>query len=329
MVVCKYFMEGYCKYGTRCKFEHVNVVNPYTRRYDSQGTADYSSGDRPIGVSIMKGGNTTFANKEFEHSFAQNTQPTSYYQNTYQQNSYQQNNYQQSSFQQASQVTPFGSKHNIQEIMQIILKDILQSEKGSQWQLSSYSPSRDLTNIPGLEDHSPEELRWECYKALQNGTLPLCQALVQQLYAHVAKINNELKKKDSAYTIVERWLREGQESFTASHTNTATSLGPTGFTDAPQFYSPAESQVRNSSFSFALPQQQPVSAQTYPSATSVFGGNPTHQPFSSAPELTPLDSSAYSSVEELTEGELEAFKADVFVFGAIPTKPPPKELCKV
>ncbi|KAG8241971.1 nucleoporin NUP42-like [Homalodisca vitripennis] len=305
MVVCKYFMEGYCKYGSRCKFEHLG---PYDRRYDNQGNTDYSTGDRQTGISILKGGNTSFGNKEFENSFI--TQSN-----------------QQISFTQSVQVTSPGLKYNIQEIMQIILKDIAHLEKGSQWQLSSYCPLKDLTNMPGLEDQSPEELRWECYRALQNGTLPLYQAFVQQLYMQVAKMYNDLKKKETGYTIIERWLREGQASYAPTQNNLPPSLGQTGFTDAPQMFPPVNTQaVVNSSFSFALPQQEPAGVQTYQPGTSVFGGNQGQQLWSNS---TPVDSSAYTPLEEVSERELEAFKAEKFVFGAIPIRPPPKDLCRI
>uniref|UniRef100_A0A1B6GGB1 Nucleoporin NUP42 n=1 Tax=Cuerna arida TaxID=1464854 RepID=A0A1B6GGB1_9HEMI len=309
MVVCKYFMAGYCKYGSRCKFEHVS---PYDRRYDNQGNTD-STGDRPTGISILKGGNASFGNKEFENNFIT---PSN----------------QQISFSQSPQVTNPSLKYNIQEIMQVILKDVSHLEKGSQWQLSSYCPLKDLTNMPGLDDQSPEELRWECYRALQNGTLPLYQAFVQQLYAQVAKVYNDLKKKDTGYTIIERWLREGQGGYAPTQNNLPPSLGQTSFTDAPQMFPPVNTQaVMNSSFSFALPQHEPVSVQTYQPGTSVFGGNQAQQ--QQQQQLwsisTPVDSSAYTPLEEVYETDMEAFKADKFVFGAIPIRPPPKDLCKV
>ena len=44
---------------------------------------------------------------------------------------------------------------------------------------------------------------------------------------------------------------------------------------------------------------------------------------------TGLDhASTYSKVSDLTKEEIEAFKAQSFVMGKIPTKPPPKELCQ-
>lgn len=40
-------------------------------------------------------------------------------------------------------------------------------EKGKQWPLSCFCPISDVGNYPGLEDTSPEELRWEAYHSQQ------------------------------------------------------------------------------------------------------------------------------------------------------------------
>ena len=47
---------------------------------------------------------------------------------------------------------------------------------------------------------------------------------------------------------------------------------------------------------------------------------------SPATEVDPV--STYSKASDLTKEEVEAFKAQSFVMGKIPTKPPPKELCQ-
>jgi len=40
-----------------------------------------------------------------------------------------------------------------------------------------------------------------------------------------------------------------------------------------------------------------------------------------------IQSSVYSRMEDLNEQEIEAFKADQFLPGALPFKPPPRNLC--
>lgn len=75
-------------------------------------------------------------------------------------------------------------------------------------------------------------------------------------------------------------------------------------------------------------QKSPIQPKASNSLTS------TH-PFARAsnveksPTTTGLDYvSTYSKVTDLTKEEIEAFKAQSFVMGKIPTKPPPKDLCQ-
>lgn len=103
---------------------------------------------------------------------------------------------------------------------------------------------------------------------------------------------------------------------------------------------PFSSQTNNqagSSFSFSLPQQQPSNVQTSPGSGFALGSNmvqpmsslpPSIQPFS-AGITSPVDNQEYSNEEEFTPEELEAFKADRFSFGSIPTKPPPRTFCNL
>jgi hypothetical protein len=56
MVICRYFLEGQCAYGARCKFEHVD---PYTG-YDSPRHSDYSSEGRPQGKTLFSFQNLQF-----------------------------------------------------------------------------------------------------------------------------------------------------------------------------------------------------------------------------------------------------------------------------
>jgi len=44
-------------------------------------------------------------------------------------------------------------------------------------------------------------------------------------------------------------------------------------------------------------------------------------------QLSTEQSSVYTPIDKLTNDEIEAFKAQTFTAGKIPTKPPPRELC--
>lgn len=51
-----------------------------------------------------------------------------------------------------------------------IIEEILACERGKQWILSCFGP-KDERCIPGMEDVSPEEVRWQIYEAKKNGTI--------------------------------------------------------------------------------------------------------------------------------------------------------------
>lgn len=76
-------------------------------------------------------------------------------------------------------------------------------------------------------------------------------------------------------------------------------------------------------------QQPPTSAPTsifqiqQPNSNTqqMFGANP----FQTQPP--PIDESVYSKPEDLTPDEIQAFQADTFQLGSIPSKPPPRHLC--
>ncbi|XP_062545465.1 nuclear pore complex protein Nup98-Nup96-like [Armigeres subalbatus] len=76
----------------------------------------------------------------------------------------------------------------------------------------------------------------------------------------------------------------------------------------------------------AQPETMAATAQLpFGTATAgVFGGTPQH---GAANVMVSQSATVYSRVEDLTKEQLDAFNADRFELGKIPTVPPPKELC--
>ena len=99
------------------------------------------------------------------------------------------------------------------------------------------------------------------------------------------------------------------------------------------------SQVQNSSPCGNVTQdfsgfQQPAQPQVSAASTNpMFGVNNsifnTNAAVPNKPESNPIDSSLYSVKTDLTNDELNAFIAQTFTMGKVPTKPPPRELCCV
>lgn len=50
-----------------------------------------------------------------------------------------------------------------------VAKEASFAERGGQWLLSCFAPLKDRPCIPGMNDVSPEEVRWEIYQAQKNG----------------------------------------------------------------------------------------------------------------------------------------------------------------
>lgn len=53
----------------------------------------------------------------------------------------------------------------------IVSEEVELAEKGMQWPLSCYGPFKERPSIPGTEDVSPEEIRWEMYEAQKTGNV--------------------------------------------------------------------------------------------------------------------------------------------------------------
>ncbi|XP_015113167.1 nuclear pore complex protein NUP98A isoform X2 [Diachasma alloeum] len=62
-----------------------------------------------------------------------------------------------------------------------VAEEVLAAERGGQWLLSCFGPFKEQACIPGMEDVSPEEVRWEMYQAQKNGTVDQTKLEFQQL----------------------------------------------------------------------------------------------------------------------------------------------------
>lgn len=99
---------------------------------------------------------------------------------------------------------------------------------------------------------------------------------------------------------------------------------------------PEQPQQNNTQNVFGVQQEQPQSIFNQSNSNaggsnifqnqasgggSIFGGN------SGFGQVEQVSQSAYSKLEELKPEDLEWFRSDAFMFGRIPTVPPPQELC--
>ncbi|XP_011497531.1 PREDICTED: nuclear pore complex protein Nup98-Nup96-like [Ceratosolen solmsi marchali] len=104
----------------------------------------------------------------------------------------------------------FGDEKNI---ALMVAEDILNAERGRQWLLSCYGPFKERKCIPGMEDVSPEEVRWEMYQAQKNGTADQINAQFQQMCETMKTKRDALKNPTSAIVqLLEEIQNSGAEN---------------------------------------------------------------------------------------------------------------------
>ncbi|CAD6233854.1 GSCOCG00007349001-RA-CDS [Cotesia congregata] len=74
-----------------------------------------------------------------------------------------------------------------------VAEEILIAERGNQWPLSCFGPFKEQPCIPGFEDISPEEVRWEMYQAEKNNTVEQAKQQFHQLCQDAMSKRNVLK----------------------------------------------------------------------------------------------------------------------------------------
>ncbi|XP_074114438.1 uncharacterized protein LOC141537374 [Cotesia typhae] len=74
-----------------------------------------------------------------------------------------------------------------------VAEEVLIAERGNQWPLSCFGPFKEQSCIPGFEDISPEEVRWEMYQAEKNNTVEQAKQLFHQLCQEAMSKRNVLK----------------------------------------------------------------------------------------------------------------------------------------
>uniref|UniRef100_A0A023F779 Nucleoporin NUP42 n=1 Tax=Triatoma infestans TaxID=30076 RepID=A0A023F779_TRIIF len=94
------------------------------------------------------------------------------------------------------------------EYLKKVIEDTNQIENHKMWPLTCYSLAKSQKNLPGWNDVSMEEVRWEAYQAQINGTTNVYLANIQELLAHAKEMRNIfLRPGAQAESILREYLK--------------------------------------------------------------------------------------------------------------------------
>lgn len=162
MVVCKFFLQGNCRYGNSCWNDHPSGGN---QGYNLTAQRQLFGGPRPASGSTKV---------NFRDSFGANQNPYKWIAPDAKQ--------QQGQGQSAAQQT------SATDIVKGLGTEVKTWEASKMWPFSVLGFEKDSPCIPGFEDVSPEELRMEAYEAEKTGNI---QSYIQKVEGLVNDLNNK------------------------------------------------------------------------------------------------------------------------------------------
>ncbi|XP_057379103.1 nucleoporin NUP42-like [Daphnia carinata] len=322
MVVCKFFLEGRCRFGANCKNEHTQsrIGNAYQQQ----------SFNQPVRQQYFP-----------------------------QQQKLRESQQQETNLESLLYVVKDDATNSMQggQWLFSCYAPLLRK-------FSKISFNKNEENLPSLVDYSPEELKWEAMHSSMNGQFHDYTVKLQKLSENYQTIQRALQNLDQATSNYIVRYERGENvsptgtalgnfvlSFPAVNT---TSNSPSQFsftlpsTQNPIMAPSQQLQTAVTPFKFQLPSQQSAEASfsfhlppQQPAATSFSFILPSQQPQSVINTAVTKEPNAITrqipvsavpniaenvSHHQLSQIDLEQFKADKFTFGKIPRIPPPIEL---
>ncbi|XP_049815148.1 nucleoporin NUP42-like [Schistocerca nitens] len=347
MVVCRYFLQGICKFGSNCRYEHSY------REYENEGSPTSSY-------------RRTYGGQYHESANRYNTAPQN------------------------------PALSNIRDLMQVVINELNLSERGGQWPLSCFAPFKEKPCYPGLDDYSPEEVRWQMYEAVKSGSVDECKRSIQQLHeSYKVKKNNILHPTAETYAVVEKLFKgeitatnfaplpaapPANFSFNISNSGErratpslfgggAVAVGGVNNNSTPNLFGGSGETVQQRSVfnvtAQGIPTTNVFGNRQTPAPTPMYGGtgavtnNVFHvetenlnksnffannsqqmsfdksvqqpagftQQSAQVGNVSAVQTDVYTNLNELVESERNSFSAQTFAMGHIPKRPPPREFC--
>lgn len=192
MVVCRFFLNGTCKFGDRCRNEHTRSTSDYNS-YSSQSNWRQDSNAR-----YYRGNQDSFKGGGYQSNYNQDNNRGGFSQ----QNRFSalSGDYQTNNRGKAPEPGGFGDGGNDEprpgEILESIKRDAEEWDASGMWPYSCYRPNRAQGDVPGLQDLSPEELRLEAYLAEKENRFDAYKSAISAS-ALSLKSKREMLKKPS------------------------------------------------------------------------------------------------------------------------------------
>ncbi|XP_052707007.1 nucleoporin NUP42-like isoform X2 [Crassostrea angulata] len=193
MVVCKFFMQGYCRYGDNCKFEHPRGGNA-GYAYAAQRQLFGGGGGGGGGGSRFSGGGG-------------GTNPFKWTANDY----------------QKTQNKPVVQQVSPNDLINTLISEVKEWERNKMWPFSCIGFEKDSPCVPDFQDTSPEELRHLAYEAQKSNSFQGYVEYVQNLMADFSKkrqmlANANMRTKQKLLSLIDEYrLRKNRSGNSGSY----------------------------------------------------------------------------------------------------------------
>ncbi|KFM64849.1 Nucleoporin-like protein 2, partial [Stegodyphus mimosarum] len=202
---------------------------------------------------------------------------------------------------------------------EMLKEDATAWELGKSWPFSCYFPFPDKPGFPGFTDISPEELRYEAYKAKENNSFDSYVQTVANAIHNIKLKRDALKVPSLQLFDVLRKIKKGEDLCADTSNAFSSVLNNANSTESmiAESIPPASNTSVISSFSFKMPTE--VDSSSKMSASNFNLPSDMSTIHVSSPQE--IESTIYTLLEKLTDEEKEQFSASTFTLGKIPTNP--------
>ncbi|XP_045189893.2 nucleoporin NUP42-like [Mercenaria mercenaria] len=170
MVVCRFFLQGNCRYGNNCWNDHPSGGN---QGFSMTAQRQLFGGGKKGGAGGSEGGGGQKVS--FRDSFGQNQNPYRWIS--------------QDAQQQSRNTMANTQQMSAADIVKGLATEVSQTwEGGNMWPFSCLGFEKDMPSLPGFMDIAPEEMRWDAYEALKLGNI---QPYIQKVKGAVDQLNTQ------------------------------------------------------------------------------------------------------------------------------------------